>query len=97
MLHSGSLAILDHLLEVRHRKTPLTQNAALATQNAGPEVATEWVFAHMEDADFNDPLPPPGAPAGAGSSDAAAGVCVGSDVCCTYYRPGVRLHRSSAF
>ena len=32
---------------------------ALATSNAGPEAAAEWVFAHMEDPDFNDPLPAP--------------------------------------
>lgn len=28
----------------------------------------EWVFAHMEDADFNDPMPDPAAAAAAGSS-----------------------------
>lgn len=26
----------------------------------------EWVLGHMEDADFNDPLPPPSAPPPAG-------------------------------
>ena len=34
--------------------------AALAVANASVEAATEWVFAHMEDPDFNDP---PAAPA----------------------------------
>lgn len=29
--------------------------AALAVGNSSVEAATEWVFAHMEDADFNDP------------------------------------------
>lgn len=50
---------------------------ALATKNAGAEAATEWVFAHMEDADFNDPLPAPGAAAASGGGNgggvAAAG------------------------
>ena len=43
------------------------KRAAVAVKNANAEVAMEWVFAHMEDSDFNDPLPPPGA------ADAAAG------------------------
>lgn len=34
-----------------------SKRAALATQNTGAEAAAEWVFSHMEDADFNDPLP----------------------------------------
>ena len=34
----------------------------------------EWVFAHMEDADFNDPLPPPGSePAAAGGGGGGGG------------------------
>ncbi len=28
-------------------------------QNAGPEAAMEWVLSHMEDPDFNEPLPAP--------------------------------------
>lgn len=36
-----------------------------AVQNAGVETSMEWVFAHMEDADFNDPLPDPEAAAAA--------------------------------
>jgi len=38
-----------------------SKRAALATNNTGPEPAMEWVFAHMEDPDFNDPIPPPDA------------------------------------
>jgi hypothetical protein len=34
-----------------------SKRAAVATSNASSEVAMEWVFAHMEDSDFNDPLP----------------------------------------
>jgi len=34
-----------------------SKRAALATNNASTEVSMEWVFAHMEDADFNDPIP----------------------------------------
>jgi hypothetical protein len=37
-----------------------SKRAALATNNSGSEAAMEWVFAHMEDPDFNDPLPPAG-------------------------------------
>jgi hypothetical protein len=37
--------------------------AALATGNNSAEAATDWVFAHMDDPDFNDPLPPPAAAA----------------------------------
>ena len=37
-----------------------SKRAALAVNNSSPDEAAEWVFAHMEDADFNDPLPPPG-------------------------------------
>lgn len=32
------------------------KRACIATKNAGVEVASEWIFAHMEDPDFN--LPP---------------------------------------
>ena len=30
----------------------------MATRNAGPGPATEWVFAHAADPDLNAPLPP---------------------------------------
>ena len=32
-----------------------SKRAAIATENASMEVAMEWIFAHSEDADFNDP------------------------------------------
>ncbi|WIA38801.1 hypothetical protein OEZ86_002085 [Tetradesmus obliquus] len=44
-----------------------SKRAAVATGNSNAEVAMEWVFAHMEDPDFNDPLPPPAAAAAAGA------------------------------
>ncbi|KAF1333517.1 Ubiquitin carboxyl-terminal hydrolase, partial [Globisporangium splendens] len=31
------------------------KRAAIATGNADPETAMEWIFSHMEDPDFNDP------------------------------------------
>ena len=34
-----------------------SKRAALATNNAGAEAGMEYVFAHMNDPDFNDPLP----------------------------------------
>ena len=42
-----------------------SKRAALATGNSSAEGAAEWVFAHMEDPDFNDP---PTIPGGAGQS-----------------------------
>lgn len=33
------------------------KRAAIATNNSGAEQAMEWVLQHMEDPDFNDPLP----------------------------------------
>jgi ubiquitin carboxyl-terminal hydrolase 5/13 len=42
-----------------------SRRAALAVGNSSAEAATDWVFAHLEDADFNDPLPVQGAGAGA--------------------------------
>ena len=44
-------------------------------QNAGTEAAMEWVLSHMEDPDFNEPLPAsssPQAPAQQQSSQKAA-------------------------
>ena len=49
------------------------KRAAVATKNAGAEAAAEWVFAHMGDDDFNDPLPPPGAAAGGGGGGGGGG------------------------
>mmetsp|Transcript_62 Transcript_62/g.92 ORF Transcript_62/g.92 Transcript_62/m.92 type:complete len:885 (-) Transcript_62:589-3243(-) len=50
------------------------RRAVLATGNSGVEAAMEWVLAHMEDPDFNDPLPadpePGAAGPGAGAADA---------------------------
>lgn len=34
-----------------------SKRAAVATKNSSAEASMEWVFAHMEDTDFNDPLP----------------------------------------
>jgi ubiquitin carboxyl-terminal hydrolase 5/13 len=33
------------------------KRAAIATENASADACMEWVFAHMEDSDFNDPCP----------------------------------------
>ena len=50
-----------------------SKRAALAVNNSSADHAMEWVFAHMEDPDFNDPLPPPGAAAAAEPAAPAAG------------------------
>ena len=64
------------------------KRAALAVSNAGPDAAAAWLFAHMEDADLNDPLPEPkaasatsgGAAANEPSAEAIAGLeCMGFD------------------
>ena len=49
------------------------KRAAVATKNSTAEAAMEWVFAHMEDPDFNEPLPPPGAAAGGTDAPRGAG------------------------
>ncbi len=51
-----------------------SSRAALAVGNSGVEAAMEWVLAHLEDPDINDPLPDPAAaPAPpAAAQDAAA-------------------------
>ncbi|CAD7923842.1 unnamed protein product [Amoebophrya sp. A120] len=45
------------------------KRACLAVSNRGVEEASEWIFAHMEDPDFNDPLPAAGASAPAPAAD----------------------------
>ena len=47
------------------------KRAAVATQNADVDTACSWVFEHMEDSDFNDPLPAhvPGTGAGPAAGD----------------------------
>ncbi|KAK3270733.1 ubiquitin-specific protease ubp14 [Cymbomonas tetramitiformis] len=47
-----------------------SKRAAIACGNSSAEASMEWVFAHMEDPDFNDPLPPPGATAAAPAATA---------------------------
>ena len=47
-----------------------SRRAAGATRNAGAEPAMEWVFAHMEDPDFNDPYVPATGAALTGNSGA---------------------------
>jgi len=49
-----------------------SRRAAIATNNADADTAMSWVFAHMEDPDFNDP-PPPAATASAGQEEAGGG------------------------
>ena len=44
-----------------------SRRAALAVNNASMEAATEWVFQHMEDANFNDPIEQ-AAPSGSGAA-----------------------------
>ena len=50
-----------------------SKRAALAVNNSSADQAMEWVFAHMEDADFNDPLPPPGEQPAAGGGGSGGG------------------------
>lgn len=47
------------------------KRAALAVDNASADAASNWLFAHMEDANINDPLPAPPAAAGGASSSSS--------------------------
>ena len=49
------------------------QRAALATGNSGVDAASEWIFAHMEDANFNEPLTPQEMSGGGSSGGGGAG------------------------
>ena len=54
-----------------------SKRAALATGNSDAEMAMNWVFAHMEDADFNDP---PAAPADTAAAAPTAVVGISPDM-----------------
>ncbi len=45
------------------------RRAAVATGNSGVEAAMEWVLGHMEDADFDQPLPEPVSQAAAATAE----------------------------
>eukprot|EP00478_Filoreta_tenera_P001431 GABV01001455.1.p2 GENE.GABV01001455.1~~GABV01001455.1.p2 ORF type:complete len:180 (-),score=63.48 GABV01001455.1:28-567(-) len=47
------------------------KRAAVAVDNASVDAAMNWLLQHLEDADINDPLPAPGAPAGGSSGGPA--------------------------
>lgn len=49
------------------------RRAAIATGNADPETAMNWIFEHMEDADFNDPpVLPSNSSSGGGNGNGSA-------------------------
>lgn len=48
------------------------QQFVAVLQNMGTEGAMEWVLGHMEDADFNEPLPDPSASAQSGLASTSA-------------------------
>ncbi|GJP68268.1 hypothetical protein CLOP_g25002 [Closterium sp. NIES-67] len=54
------------------------EKAAVLTGNAGVEEAANWIFEHMDDADIDDPLPPPGAPSAAPAPAAVDEVALGT-------------------
>ena len=47
-------------------------NVMYCAQNGGTEASMEWVLAHMDDQDFNDPLPAPAPAAGAAAGPSIA-------------------------
>lgn len=54
------------------------RRAAIATRNADPDTAMNWVFEHMEDPDFNDaPVMPSAEPAAGAATSAAGGAGTG--------------------
>ncbi|KAH8114253.1 ubiquitinyl hydrolase [Phellopilus nigrolimitatus] len=56
------------------------KKALLATGNADPEAAMEWLFAHMEDPDIDDPLPLGGKAAASGPEPSAEQVGMLADM-----------------
>lgn len=46
-----------------------SKRAAVATKNSSAEASMEWVFAHMQDADFNEPMAASSVPNAAKSQD----------------------------
>ena len=52
-------------LEAMGFPTVRCQKALLATGNADPEAAMEWLFAHMDDPDIDAPIQPQAAAGGA--------------------------------
>jgi hypothetical protein len=70
------------------------KRAAMATNNTNADAAMEWVFAHMEDANFNDPLPEATAegaapPAPAAAADGPSEEVVGTLMSFGFTRPQV--------
>ena len=49
------------------------KRAAIATKNAGPEAAVNWVMEHMADADINDPVPVPAQGGGGAGAEGKEG------------------------
>lgn len=73
MSHENKVNVFDALVVAIHNNiflrvhihcTTLLNPVPLPAQNAGAEVSMEWVLAHMEDPDFNNPLPEASAAAG---------------------------------
>jgi len=57
-----------------------SKRAAMATGNSDAEVAMNWVFAHMEDPDFNDPLAAAAPSGGAAAAPATATAAISPDL-----------------
>jgi ubiquitin carboxyl-terminal hydrolase 5/13 len=60
------------------------KRATIATQNSGAEAAMNWVFEHMEDSNFNEPLPAVEESAGADAGPPAEMVDM---ICAMGYTP----------
>lgn len=71
------MPIDTHSMKSNKSVSFMLQYAAVAVKNSNAEAAMEWVFAHMEDPDFNEPLPaPPPAPAAAAGGGGGGGQAV---------------------
>lgn len=75
--------VADDMLVTQLESMGFSRNActraALAVNNSGAEAAMEWLLTHMEDPDFNDPIPAPAqanAAQPAAAAAAEAGMCV---------------------
>jgi ubiquitin carboxyl-terminal hydrolase 5/13 len=71
------VSLVEQLMGMGFSQNGCTR-AAIATRNADAETAMNWIFEHMEDADFNDPpvLPSAGGASAAAAAGAAAVVSV---------------------
>ncbi|KAH9920505.1 ubiquitin carboxyl-terminal hydrolase 14 [Epithele typhae] len=81
-------------LEAMGFPTIRCQKALLATGNADPEAAMEWLFAHMEDPDIDAPIQPSGGGGSSNSEPSAEQVSMLADMGFTPAQAGKALRET---